>query len=82
MTARQVPSAPATSHASHCPVQTDPQHTESTQNALEHSLAAAHDPPFAFLASQAPVLSQNDPLVQSPSVAHVVLHAAPPASHT
>lgn len=51
MTGAHAPSAPATLHASHCPVQAELQQTPSTQNPEAHSLALLHDAPASPEAS-------------------------------
>jgi hypothetical protein len=46
-TAEHVPSLPLLSHASHCPLHAESQHTPSTQKDEMHSLEFVHFPPFS-----------------------------------
>jgi hypothetical protein len=78
--APQVPLAPpvfAAEHALHAVVQALLQQKPSAQNPDVHWLAALHEPPFAFLATQA-VAEQKSPAMQSVSAAQVILHAGDP----
>ena len=76
VTATQVPTVVAASHASHWPAQAVLQHTPSTQFPFEHSCApVGQASPFAFLVMHTPP-EQNEPLAQPPSFVQVVGHDA------
>ena len=51
----QLPSAPATLHASHVPLHAPSQHVPSTQKPDVHALAAPQVAAFAFFAAQVPL---------------------------
>ncbi len=71
-----LPSAPGTSHASHCPWQMRSQHTPSVQKPLEHSAPPVHGcAALDFGRHSAPL--QYAVGAQSASPVHVVLHAPP-----
>lgn len=79
VTAAQVPSAPAVSHASHWPVQAALQQKPSTHSALVHAPPRAQAWPLASRGLHVPA-SQNAPgCTQSVSTAHVVVQV--PAVH-
>jgi hypothetical protein len=59
-TGAQVPTLPATLHDRHEPEQSLLQHTPSTQNEDEHSLARVQDAPFSFLGVQRLLLQKAD----------------------
>jgi hypothetical protein len=73
------PSAPlpffALVQATHAPVQAVSQQTLSAQNPLLQPLGTVHAPPGSCLSAQTPP-SQNAVETQSPSLLHVVRHAA------
>lgn len=64
-----------TVHATHGPAQAALQQTLSAQNPLVQPFAAAHAPPGSCLSAHVPPL-QNAVETQSPSLLHVVRHAA------
>jgi hypothetical protein len=72
-TGAHVPSAPSTSHASHCPPQGALQHTPSTHTLFAHCSLAVHVLPFARRGSHLPTLHQPLP-AQSAVVTQVVVH--------
>jgi len=73
----QVPTLPATPHASHCPLHAVSQQTPSAQLPDVHCPAEAHAAPLAFFAVHVPAL-QKSPAMQSASVTHVDKHAVDP----
>lgn len=77
VTGEQVPTAAATSQASHSPVQAALQHTPSAQMPDTHEFPAVQVLPFGTLAMQTPLLHQF-PTEQSVSVEHDVRHAVAP----
>jgi len=76
VTALHLPSAPTTSHASHCTLHAESQHNPSTHVPLAHSVSAAHFCPFFFthvpgaLVDESP---QNDPVAQLSTVQQTIL---------
>jgi hypothetical protein len=64
--------------AEQAPAQADSQQTPSTQEALEHWLAAVHVAPFACGGTQWPSEAQNVPVAQSAFERQVVLHEVGP----
>jgi hypothetical protein len=73
----QVPTDPATSHASHCPSQARSQQTPSTQSPVPHSPAAPQTCPGLRLGTHAPE-EQKSPSEQSLSWEQVARHAVAP----
>jgi len=74
----QLPTAPATLHASHVPLHAPLQHTPSTQKPDVHSLAAAQDAPATRLAAHVPPL-QKAPALQSESAEHGAVQLPAPS---
>lgn len=78
----QVPSAPGTSHASHCPVHTESQQTPSMQKPVVHSFLLVQAEPFVF--TQVPTTSGVDvsahtvPAPQASTVQQTFLPPGPP----
>jgi hypothetical protein len=79
-TAVQVPTAPATSQASHCPPQAASQHTPSTQWPLAHWFAAEQVAAAGSFAVQTPPEHQL-PAAQSASTAQDPAQAVPPQAY-
>lgn len=65
----QVPTLPATSHASHWPVQASLQHTPSTQNPLTHAPFEPHASPGVSVPWHTPPV-QNAPAAQPVVAVH------------
>lgn len=79
LSAVQVPTAPATSHASHAPVQAALQHTPSTQREFWHWLFAVQAVPLGRNAVQLPAAQYGAALLQSLLPPQPVRQAVPPA---
>jgi hypothetical protein len=77
VTAVQVPCAPVKLHASHCPAQSELQHTPSTQKFDWHWPAEVQGIPAGPLLEHSP-LPQKFPSAQSASEVQVVLQAVAP----
>jgi hypothetical protein len=73
----QVPTDPATSQASHCPVQAALQQTPSAQKPLAHCVPAAQAAPSAPFGAQTPP-EHHWPAAQSPSAAQSPRQAVAP----
>jgi hypothetical protein len=80
VTAEHVPGEAVRLHASHCPVQSELQHTPSTQKFDWHWPADVHGVPGGPLFEHAPD-PQKFPRAQSASVVHVVLQAVAPQTY-
>jgi hypothetical protein len=80
VTGEHVPTLPATSQASHSPVQAPLQHTPSTQSPDVHEFPVAQALPFPIFGTQMLPLHQL-PAEQSASAAQVVLHAVAPQTY-
>jgi hypothetical protein len=72
-----VPTLPVTSHDSHWPPQALLQHTPSTQESDEHSVAEPHASPLGLRGVHTPA-AQNSPFAQLVSMTHSSLsHTVP-----
>jgi hypothetical protein len=80
VTGAQVPTLPATSHASHWPSHAVLQHTPSTQLPPPHWLSLLHEPPKFCFGTHTPAEHQL-PDAQSESAAQSPLHAATPQAN-
>ena len=80
-TTRQLPAKPTRLHASHAPLQPEPQHTLSAQKPDAHCVVRAQLAPFESATVQMPPLQKN-PVEQSPSITHRDGQVALAPSHT